>query len=257
MFADRSQRDALMDATISVVARASATVGFLVAAVGAVLSLFALALGFAGLFFGVLATIFFAVVCWLGTFTLGMLAAPLIAARLRNHSVVPRSYAIELLARWKEPVALGALAREFNRSDMRTLALALQAIESTLTAVTPEMYGAFSAADQTDIGFLLLDYSIPTAIRVGVVEALGKVGGAPALHAIRTASAQTADKAVAAAARHILPILESRAELERNSARLVRPTTAPSDDSAILVRPAASGPGADPALLLHVSESDD
>lgn len=255
-FADRNQDDVRLGCSIDAVGRVGFYVGIAVAVIGGLLSIGSLNVGLGGMVIALIGNCVLTAVTWCAVFLAGLPAVPFISNHYKSRARVPRRFAMFTLGFWSAHSGIGPLARELRRSaDPEDRRMALQALSRTLPSLSLDLYGSFSAADQADLGRLLHVDFVPQNLKLAILKALSKIGGAPALPAVMAAAELGEDVIVAGAARVILPSLELRAEREWDAGRLVRPSSAPAEDSSRLVRPVESSALSDPALLLHPAES--
>jgi hypothetical protein len=198
----------------------------------------------------VVSTVIAAIVAWLLSLALAIpLIAPVLADNRQRKAKHALRWAIQSLARWREVQGLGPIARRCIGAHSRLRSQARAALPELLAAVKEADYGRFPASEQQSI-VSLVEADIGKDVKVAVIRALGLVGGAPVLEAINSLVSGPLHPELAQAAGEVLPAIERRAEMERNSDRLLRPSASAERDR-MLVRPAVITPDSDPDRLVR------
>lgn len=190
------------------------------------------------------------VAAWLGSLAVAVpLFAPILASNRQTKANLALRWCIQALGRWRTVHGLGPLARasleglDYNRAEARS------ALSSALCAVTENDYGLLSAQDQRSLA-TLLGADVGAHLKFATIRALGLCGGAAVVEAISSLASGAKFPELAAEARAVLPAIERRARMERDSSRLLRASTTDRYRES-LVRPALVPPASDPDRLVR------
>jgi len=193
-----------------------------------------------------------AVVSYAGMLAVSLpLVAPIMARSRRANAECGRKWAVRTLGQWRSVPALGTLARCSQALDPTLKNESREALRSVLPTVAASDYGRVTARDQASLAELLLS-DLGSETKSNVLRALGHAGGGAILGIVSRAATGALGEQIAGEARAILPQVEQRARMERDSSRLLRPSKN-LQAAAQLVRPLAR-PEADPALLVRPAD---
>lgn len=184
------------------------------------------------------------------TFT-GMLTGLLAASQTHKNAAAA-------LAQFDDKRAVGPLAEalEFGDNDKKAVA------EAALVKLLPGLQASDSPLLNEDQRKCLYNAlkSKNTELILAILKAFAQVGGSKELpHVEKLLESGTfhPESQIIEAAKACLPLLQERAERERQSQTLLRAASAPDDPSQVLLRPAHGVSETDPNLLLRPSAPEE
>jgi hypothetical protein len=193
------------------------------------------------------------------TFTLGLSLATVVtpASLLYDLNGLgrTRAAAADSLRRIGSPECIGALAEALYDGDRRVRDAAAYALHSILPTLSEKDYGRFGAESMRNLGRTLSHPDSRLAFKV--LEVLEKVGTSHAIPFVQNAAERGRTVRLRDAAEHVLQILKERQQREGQKDRLLRSTTAPTDASAVLLRPAREAAEQEISYLLRATGSED
>jgi hypothetical protein len=166
-----------------------------------------------------------------------------------------RVAAMTALARLKSVEGLPALATALRdpTSAVEVQMAAARAVRMLLPRLSEQDTEWLDAGTLRRLVTALRSTNEPLVL--AIIDAFGKVGDGRVLREVERAVLQGRTQRVRDAANAILPVLRERHRQAQDAARLLRPASAPEDNT--LLRPASGPPEADPAVLLRPGDAKD
>ena len=170
--------------------------------------------------------------------------------RRRNTDI--HAAAVGALGNIGAPQAIGEVTNAFLTGSVTVRKVAATSLLQILPLLTDEHYGTLSA--DSIIGIAHIASQRDRVLAGKALEALELVGTPAAIPNVERALAKAPTQELRDAVQRVLEVLREREMLERNANTLLRPATAPRDDT--LLHPAGNAEVREDLLLIPSEKSD-